>query len=81
MPSVAVLQSAGPKQLPMEKTNLAETKQKPRSLASLAGDSAAIEGIQAGVNDATWDAASHSHSWAAGTGILQGGGILTHPRY
>lgn len=76
MPSVALLQNAGPKQFKMEKTNLAETKQKPRSLASLAGDSAVTEGMQAGVNDATWDAAAHSHSWAAGTGILQGGGIL-----
>jgi len=76
MPSVTFLQNAGPKPLKMEKTNLAETKQKPRSLASLAGDSEATQGIQAGVNDATWDAASHSHSWAAGTGILQGGGIL-----
>lgn len=76
MPSVTLLQNAGPKPLKMEKTNLAETKQKPRSLASLAGDSAVTEGMQAGVNDATWDAASHSHSWAAGTGILQGGGIL-----
>lgn len=76
MPSVTLLRNAGPKQLKMEKTNLAETKQKPRSLASLAGDSAATEGMQAGVNDAAWDAASHSHSWAAGTGILQGGGIL-----
>lgn len=76
MPSVSLLRSAGLLPLPLEKTNLAQTKQKPRSLASLAGDSAATEGIQSGVNDASWDAATHTHSGLAGSGMLQAGGIF-----
>src|SRR5579859_107069 len=76
MPSVSLLQSTGSLQLPLEKTKLAETKEKPRSLASLAGDSAATEGIQSGVNDAAWDAATHTHSGMAGSGMLQAGGIF-----
>ena len=76
MPSVAVLQSGGSQALPLEKTQLAETKTKPTSMASLAGDSAVTQGIQAGVNDATWSAASHMNSAVGGSAVEQAGGIF-----
>jgi hypothetical protein len=76
MPAVALLQGGGSQPLPMEKTQLAETKTKPQSLASLAGDSAVTEGIQSGVNDAAWDAASHTHSGIADSGVLQAGWVF-----
>ncbi|HEV2314993.1 MAG TPA: hypothetical protein VGR94_06785 [Candidatus Acidoferrales bacterium] len=76
MPSVTVLESGGAEALPLEKTQLAETKTKPTSMASLAGDSAVTQGIQAGVNDATWGAASHMNSAVGGSAVEQAGGIF-----
>src|SRR5690348_7624809 len=58
MPSVTLVQDAGSQEIPREKTQLAETKTKPTSMASLAGDSVVAQGIQAGVNDATYSVAS-----------------------
>ena len=76
MPTVAVLQNGAAQQLPMEKTQLAETKTKPQSLASLAGDSAVTQGIQAGVSDVSWAAASHMNSAIGGSAVQQAGGIF-----
>ncbi|HLV94205.1 MAG TPA: hypothetical protein VKS44_03355 [Candidatus Acidoferrales bacterium] len=76
MPSVALVQNGGSQPLPMEKTQLAETKTKPQSMASLAGDSAVTQGIQAGVSDVTWSAASHINSGAGGSAVEQAGGIF-----
>ncbi|HEV2616997.1 MAG TPA: hypothetical protein VGU63_10350 [Candidatus Acidoferrales bacterium] len=76
MPTVTLVQDAGSQEIPREKTQLAETKTKPQSLASLAGDSAVSQGIQAGVNDATWSAASHMNNAVGGTAVQQGGSIL-----
>lgn len=77
MPTVALLQSGSPQELPMEKTQLAQTKTKPQSLASLAKDSAVTQGIQAGVNDVTWSAASHINSGIGGSAVQQAGGIFS----
>jgi len=76
MPSVSLVQNGGSQALPMEKTQLAETKTKPQSLASLAGDSAVTQGIQAGVSDVAWSAASHTNSGIGGSAVLQAGGIF-----
>lgn len=76
MPSVAVLSNRSAKELPMEKTQLTETKMKPRSLAGLAGDSAVTQGLQAGVNDVAWDTAAHSHSAMGGPAVMQAGNIF-----
>lgn len=76
MPTVMLMQDAGSQEIPREKTQLAETKIKPTSLASLSGDSAVTEGIQAGVNDVTWSAASHIHNGIGDSAVGQGGGIL-----
>jgi len=77
MPSVAVLQQGAPQNLPLEKTQLAQTKTPPKSMASLAGDTALTQTIQAGVNAAAWDAAVHTHSAAGGTMVGQAGGIFS----
>ena len=76
MPSVTLEQSGNSQALPLEKTQLAETKTKPTSMASLAGDSAVTEGIQAGVNDASWSAASHINNGVGGSAVMQAGGIF-----
>lgn len=76
MPTVTLVQDTGSQELPREKTQLAETKSKPQSLATLAGDSAVTQGIQAGVNDAAWGVAGHMNSAVGGTAVTQGGSIL-----
>ena len=76
MPTVAIVQNGASQALPMEKTQLAETKTKPRTLASLSGDSAVTQGIQAGVNDASWSAASHINNGVGGSAVMQAGGIF-----
>jgi hypothetical protein len=76
MPSVYVLTMRSAQELPREKTQLAETKTKPHSLASLAGDSALTQGMQSGVNDVAWDAATHTHSGVGGSAVLQAGNIF-----
>jgi len=76
MPSVTILTMRSNQELPLEKTQLAETKTKPRSLASLAGDSAVTQGLQAGVNDVAWDTAAHTHSGVGGSAVMQAGSIF-----
>lgn len=76
MPSVYLLSMRSAQELPLEKTHLAETKTKPRSLGSLAGDSAVSQGVAAGVNDVAWDTAAHTHSAAGGSAVLQAGNIF-----
>ncbi|MGB7022739.1 MAG: hypothetical protein WBD73_02985 [Candidatus Acidiferrales bacterium] len=76
MPTVALVQNGASQTLPLEKTQLAETKTKPTSMTSLAGDSAVTQGIQAGVNDVTWSAASHMNSGVGGSAVEQAGGIF-----
>lgn len=76
MPTVALVQSSGSQVLPREKTQLAETKTRPTSLASLSGDSAVTQGIQAGVSDATWNMAGHVNNGIGSSAVVQGGGIF-----
>ena len=76
MPSVALVQNGSAQQLAMERAQLAQTKTKPQSLASLTGDSAVTQGMQAGVSDAAWSAASHMNSAIGGTAVQQAGGIV-----
>lgn len=76
MPTVTLLQDTGSQEIPREKTQLAETKTKPSSMASLAGDSVVTQGIQAGVTDATYSVASRMNNAVGGTAVQQGGSIL-----
>lgn len=76
MPTVALVQHGAAQVLPLEKTQLAQTKTKPTSMGSLAGDTLATEGLQAGVGTATMGAAMHMSSPVAGTGVEQAGNIF-----
>jgi hypothetical protein len=77
MPKVYVVQGGSLKELPLEKTQLAETKTKPSSMANLAGDSVVTQAMQAGVNTATMDAAMHMNSIAGSTTMQQAGSIFS----
>ena len=76
MPTVALVQNGASQVLPLEKTQLAQTKTKPTSMGSLAGDTLATEGLQAGVGTATMGAAMHMSSPVAGTGVEQAGSVF-----
>jgi hypothetical protein len=68
-PQVAVPMTA-------EKTQLAETKTKTKSLGGLAGDSTLNQGLQSGVTNVAWDAMSHVGSVAGGIGETEAGSLL-----
>ncbi|HXS75374.1 MAG TPA: hypothetical protein VN753_04295 [Terracidiphilus sp.] len=77
MPSVLVTEGKNSLELKLEKTQLAQTKNKPTSMGSLAADSAMTHAMQAGINTASWDAAVHMNSGVGGTGVLEGGSIVS----
>jgi hypothetical protein len=76
MPTVALLAGGSMHTLPMERTQLAQTKTKPQSLAGLAEDTAVTQGLQAGISDATQTAAEHMSSQLGGSAVMQAGTIF-----
>lgn len=77
MPKVYLQQSGSLRELPLEKTQLAETKTKPSSMKTLAADSAVTQGLQTAVNTVAWDAAAHTNSAIGGSMVGQAGGIFS----
>jgi hypothetical protein len=77
MPKAFVTQSKTSQELRLEKTQLAQTKNKPSSMKSLASDSAVTQAMQAGINTVSWDAAAHMSSVAGGTTVEQAGSIVS----
>lgn len=77
MPKLYLMQDGAAHELLLEKTQLATTKNKPSSMKSLAGDSAVTQAMQAGVNIASWDAASHMNSGVGGSAVEQAGSIFS----
>jgi hypothetical protein len=77
MPRVSVTAPGSTRDLPLEKTQLAETKTKPSSLKVLAGDSAVTQAMQAGINTASYSAASHIGSAIGSTSVQQAGSVLS----
>ncbi|SRR5579884_1648856 len=77
MPKVYVLTGGSPQELPLEKTQLAETKTKPASLKSLAADAAVTQGLQTAVNTVAMEAASRTNSAIGGSMVGQAGGIFS----
>jgi len=59
MPHASVAQGNASQELKLEKTQLAETKTKPSSMKSLAGDSVVTQAMNSGLNTATYGMASH----------------------
>jgi len=78
MPRVTVNAGGATQELPLEKTQLAETKTKPSSMASLASDSVVTQAMEAGVNTATWDAASHMNSVAGSSSMQEAGSVFSN---
>jgi hypothetical protein len=82
MPTVTVTQGTSSQTLPLEKTQLAQTKTKPSSMKTLAADSAMTQGMQSGINTATYSAATHMNSGIGGSSVQAGGsifsGIMSH---
>ncbi len=76
MPTVALLAGGGTQALAMEKTQLAQTKTKPQSLAGLAEDTAVTQGLQAGINTATQSAAEHMSSQLGSSAVMQAGAVF-----
>jgi hypothetical protein len=72
-PSVVLLQNGTSQLLELERTQLAQTKTKPTSMATLAGDQA----LQAGISTAAWDTAVHTNSVAGGTAVIAGGNVFS----
>jgi len=82
MPKAYLTQGSNTQELRMEKTQLAETKTKPSSMKSLAGDSVVTQAMQSGVNQAAMSTAVHMNSGIGGQSVEQAGSIfssvLTH---
>lgn len=77
MPRVMVTQGNSTQELKLEKTQLAETKTKPSSMKSLAGDSAVTQAMQAGVSTATYSAATHMNSGVGGSAVQEAGSVFS----
>lgn len=82
MPKLYVANGGSTQELPLEKTQLAETKTKPSSMKSLAADSAVTQAMQSGISTAAYSAATHINSGIGGTAVQQAGnvfsGVLSH---
>ena len=82
MPKLYVTNGGAARELPLEKTQLAETKTKPSSMKSLAADSAVTQAMQSGINTAAYGAATHVNSAIGGSAVQQAGsifsGVLSH---
>ena len=77
MPKLYFADGSALKELPLEKTQLAETKTKPSSMKNLAADSAVTQAMQAGVNTAAWDTAAHMNSPIGGQAVQEAGSIFS----
>jgi hypothetical protein len=77
MPKVFIVEGLSSKEIPLEKTQLAETKTKPSSMKNLAADSAVGQAMQVGVNTVAMDTAMHMNSPVAGSTMGQAGNVFT----
>jgi hypothetical protein len=78
LPQVALLSGGSSQELPLEKTQLAQTKTKPTSMKSLAGDSTLTQAFQAGITTATTSVASHIRSSVGTSSVQQAGSIFSN---
>jgi len=82
LPQVALIANGSSQELPLEKTQLAQTKTKPTSMKSLSGDSAVSQAFHAGIGTATTSVASHIGSTTGSSSVQQAGsifsGMMTH---
>jgi len=76
LPLISVVQNGAEQKLPLEKTQLAQTKNKPTSMAKLAADTAMLQGMQATMSTATAQVASHMGGMTGGA-LGQVGGTFS----
>jgi len=80
--SVAFVQGAVRQEIPPDRTQLAETKNKPTSMTGLAADSTLRQALQGGVSSIVSQAAMHTNSAAANTSLSEAqtifSGVLSH---
>ncbi len=77
LPRVTMVKGKASEPLALEKTQLAQTKTKPSSMKSLAGDTALNQAMQAGIGTAAWSTATHMNSGIGGASVMEGGSILS----
>ena len=77
MPRAQLIQDGTSQDLKLEKTQLAQTKNKPSSMKNLASDSVVTQAMQAGINTVSWDAASHMNSVVGGSTVQEAGTIVS----
>ena len=77
VPTVALIAGGSSRPIPLEKVQLAETKTKPTSMASLSSDTVLSQSMQAGVNVAAWDVASHTGSYGGYTAVGTAGSLMS----
>jgi hypothetical protein len=75
--AVSVAQGGKVVALPLEKTQLAQTKSKASSLGALATDSAVNQAFQVGVNEAAWQAWSHGGGYGTYSGVSAGASVMS----
>jgi len=73
MPQVSVVKGGASVKMPLEKTQVAQTKTKPTSMKNLAADSAVTQGIGTTANDVAW----RMNSGIGGSAVSGAGGILS----
>ena len=78
MPKAYLIRGSNTQELRLEKTQLAETKTKPSSMKSLAGDSVVTQAMQGGVNQAAMNTAVHMNSGIGGQSVQQAGSIFSN---
>ena len=77
MPRVTVNAGKTSEPVALEKTELAQTKTKPSSMSSLAGDSTLNQAMRAGIDTAAWNTATHVNSGVASSSVYEGGSVLS----
>ncbi len=77
MPRVTVNAGKTSEPVALEKTELAQTKTKPSSMTSLAGDSTLNQAMRTGIDTAAWNTATHVNSGVASSSVYEGGSVLS----
>ncbi|HKW66780.1 MAG TPA: hypothetical protein VJP04_05795 [Terriglobales bacterium] len=75
--AVTVAQGGKSAALPLQKTQLAQTKSKASSMGALATDSAVNQAFQVGVNEAAWQAWSHGGGYGTYSGVTAGASVMS----
>jgi hypothetical protein len=75
VPKVQISDGTNFQDLPADKTQLAQTKNKPSSMKNLAADSTVGQSVQAGVNTAAMEASAHTNSMGGSAAESQAGNV------